>query len=673
MDTATKKIMTVNGREVEFNNEKNLLEVIRRIGIELPTFCYHSELSAYGACRLCLVEVEGRGIMASCSTAPENGMKIRTDSLQLRNMRRINIELLLANPKRECPSCTRSANCALQNLARRLGVDEIRFKQLTEFQPVDDSSPSITRDPNKCVLCGDCVRMCKEVQGIGAIDFAGRGSKAQVVPAFGKALSDVECVNCGQCAQVCPTGALTPKEYREEVWNAIHDPDKVVVASIAPAVRVGIGEYFGLPAGDNLAGKLVSALRLMGFDYVYDTTFSADMTILEEGEELLRRVKAGGPFPMFTSCCPGWVKFAETNFPTLLPNVSSCRSPQQMFGSIAKEALPSILNIPREKLVVVSIMPCTAKKYEAQLDKFKTNGVPDVDYVLTTGEVGRMINSFGIHFAELDADAFDMPLGFGTGAGVIFGTSGGVMEAALRYAAEKISGKTLQHLEFKSVRGQEKLKTADIKAGDLTLKIAVVNTLGEARRIADEAAQGKSPYHFIEVMACPGGCVAGGGQPIQSDRTCKVKRMDALYKTDKNMQFHNSQDNPVLQECYSKFLEGQPNSHKAHSLLHTGYESREDVFDARYSLQKGSADKKIQVAVCVTPADAAKAGKALEQLVAEAEKLGCVDRIDFDAAYTPASVLDRKDGELLIGNVPVDASDAAQVAAALKDALSRLG
>ena len=340
MDTA-KKILMINGREVEFDTEKNLLEVIRRIGIELPTFCYHSELSAYGACRLCLVEVDGRGIMASCSTAPEPGMKISTDSAQLREMRRINIELLLANHKRECPSCARSSNCALQNLARRLGVDEIRFKQLEKFEPIDNSSPSLTRDPNKCVLCGDCVRMCREVQGIGAIDFVGRGSKAKVAPAFGKGLASVECVNCGQCAMVCPTGALTPKQEREDVWKVIHDPNKIVIASIAPAVRVGIGEYFDLPAGDNLAGKLVTALRLMGFDYVYDTAFAADMTIFEEGEELLRRIKNGGPFPMFTSCCPGWVKFAETNFPSLNPNLSTCRSPQQMFGSIAKDSLPS--------------------------------------------------------------------------------------------------------------------------------------------------------------------------------------------------------------------------------------------------------------------------------------------------------------------------------------------
>ena len=670
----TKKTLTINGHEVEIGSEKNLLEMIRKIGIELPTFCYHSELSAYGACRLCLVEVEGRGIMASCSTAPEAGMKIRTDSKQLREMRKINIELLLANHKRECPSCIRSYSCTLQNLARRLGVEEIRYKQITEFEPIDESSPSLTRDPNKCVLCGDCVRMCKEVQGIGAIDFTHRGSHSKVAPAFEADLASVECINCGQCVQVCPTGALTPKQEREDVWKAIHDPNKVVVASIAPAVRVGIGEYFNMPAGENLAGKLVAALRLMGFDYVYDTTFAADMTIVEEAEEFLRRVEAGGPFPMFTSCCPGWVKYAETNFPELNKNLSTCRSPQQMFGSIAKEALPTSLNVPRENIVVVSIMPCTAKKFEAKLDKFKTNGVQDVDYVITTAEVGTMIHSFGIHFAELEAEAFDMPLGFGTGAGVIFGTSGGVMEAALRYAAEKINGKVAHAIEFPAVRGSERFKETEIKAGDKTLKIAVVNTLSEARKVASEAAAGKSPYHFIEVMACPGGCVCGGGQPITTERASKAKRMNGLYKTDKNMQFQKSQDNPTVIECYEKFLDGKPNSHKAHELLHTGYENRDSVFDARYLVQKGSAPKCVSLAVCVTPANDAehKAEKVLTDMITLADTLGVSAKVDIEAAFAPASAAGRKAGEVMIGTLKLDGADTEAVRKALTEELAKL-
>ncbi len=674
MENMKKKTLTINGHEVEIGSEKNLLEVIRRIGIEIPTFCYHSELSAYGACRLCLVEVEGRGIMASCSTAPEPGMKVHTDSKQLRAMRKINIELLLANHKRECPSCIRSYSCTLQNLARRLGVEEIRYKQVTEFQPIDESSPALTRDPNKCVLCGDCVRMCKEVQGIGAIDFTHRGSHSKVAPAFESNLGSVECINCGQCVQVCPTGALTPKQEREDVWRAIHDPNKIVVASIAPAVRVGIGEYFNLPPGENLAGKLVAALRLMGFDYVYDTTFAADMTIVEEAEEFLRRVQAGGPFPMFTSCCPGWVKYAETNFPELNANLSTCRSPQQMFGSIAKEALPKILNVPRENIVVVSIMPCTAKKFEAKLDKFKTNGIQDVDHVITTAEVGTMIHSFGIHFAELEAEAFDMPLGFGTGAGVIFGTSGGVMEAALRYAAEKINGKVPHAIEFPAVRGSERFKETEIQAGDKTLRIAVVNTLSEAKKIASEAAAGKSPYHFIEVMACPGGCVCGGGQPITNDRTSKAKRMNGLYKTDKNMQFQKSQDNPTVVECYEKFLDGRPNSHKAHELLHTAYENRDSVFDARYLVQKGSSPKCVSIAVCVTPANDEdhKAERVLNSMISLADALGVSSRVDIEAAYAPASAAGRKAGEVMIGTVKLDGADTEAVKRVLAEELAKL-
>lgn len=670
-DTTVKKTLLLNGREVVIENERNLLELIRKAGIELPTFCYHSELSVYGACRLCLVDVEGRGIMASCSTQPDAGMKVVTDSKQLREMRKINVELLLANHKRECPTCTRGSNCTLQDIARRLGVEEIRYKQLTKFEPIDHSSPSLTRDPNKCVLCGDCVRMCKEVQGIGAIDFLNRGSKAKVAPAFDAALGDVECVNCGQCAAVCPTGAITPKQDREDVWNAIHDKDKIVVAQVAPAVRVALGEYFNLRPGENVAGKLVTALRMMGFDYVFDTVFAADMTILEEAEEFLARVKNGGPFPMFTSCCPGWVKFAETNYPSLNKNLSTCRSPQQMFGSVAKEALPGMLNIPREKIVVVSIMPCTAKKYEAGLEKFKTNGIPDVDYVITTGEIGRMINSVGIHFSELESEAFDMPFGFGTGAGLIFGATGGVMEAALRYAAEKLSGKTLHSIEFKDVRGEAKTKTSKVKVGDVELNVAVVHTLGEARKIAEEAAAGKSPYHFIEVMACPGGCVCGGGQPIQSSARKKARRAEALYTTDKHMQFQKSQDNHLVTECYSKHLDGKIGCHKAHHLLHTEYENRNGMFDARYLVKKGTASKCVPVAVCITPGkdSAHKAENVLAQILRQVESMGVADRVDISAAYCPQSVTDRMAGEVIIGDVHVDGADSAKVAKCIEDAL----
>lgn len=581
MDNATdKKIMKVNGLDVEFTNERNVLEVIRKAGIEIPTFCYHSELSVYGACRLCLVEIENGGIQASCSIKPAPGMSIKTDSKQLRAIRKVNVELLIANHKRECPTCMRASSCVLQDLALRLGVDEIRYKQLTEFAPLDKNNPSLERDPNKCVLCGDCVRMCKEVQGIGAIDFTNRGAKSRVEPAFNRGIGEVECVNCGQCAAVCPTGAIVPKQSREDVWSAIHDEGKIVVAAVAPAVRVALGEYFGIPAGENVAGKMAAALRRIGFDYVFDVTFAADLTIFEEAEELVRRLtKQEGPLPMFTSCCPGWVKFAEINFPNLLPNLSTCRSPQGMFGSVMKTTLPNILNVPREKIVTVSIMPCTAKKFEAGLDKFKVEGVPETDYVLTTVEVGRMINSFGLKFNELDGEAFDNPYGFGTGAGVIFGATGGVMEAALRYAAEKVLGKVQHPLEFKETRGTDRLKTKTLKLGDVELNIAVVNTLSEARKIAKDVEAGKSPYHFIEVMACPGGCVCGGGQPIVTDPAKKLKRAAGLYATDKHMQFQKSQDNPKVASAYKEYLGGEVNSHTAHELLHTTYEDRSSTLD----------------------------------------------------------------------------------------------
>ena len=427
MSNEEKKTLTVDGIIVEIEGERNLLEIIRKVGIDLPTFCYHSDLSVYGACRLCLVDVKGRGIMASCSTAPEADMVIKTNTAEIRSMRKINLELLLANHDRECPSCSRSNNCTLQNLARQLGVEEVRFKKLEkeDMQPIDTSSPSLVRDPNKCVLCGDCVRVCDEVQGIGAIDFAHRGSKACVSPAFNKDLGAVECVNCGQCAAVCPTGALVPNQERDDVWALLADPNKYVVAAFAPAVRVGLGEYFGLEPGTDVTGRIVTALRMLGFDQVYDVTFAADMTIVEEANELLERVGNGGTLPMFTSCCPGWVKFTETYFPEMLPNLSSCKSPQQMFGSIAHKVLPSKLNVAPENLEVVSIMPCTAKKFEAKLDKFKTNDKQDISNVITTQELGRMIHASGIQFDELEPSSLDMPLGFYTGAGVIFGATGG--------------------------------------------------------------------------------------------------------------------------------------------------------------------------------------------------------------------------------------------------------
>ncbi|HHX39237.1 MAG TPA: 4Fe-4S binding protein, partial [Armatimonadetes bacterium] len=447
------EFLTIDGKEVRIEGERNLLEVIRKAGIDIPTFCYHSHLSVYGACRLCLVEVEGRGIVGSCSTPPEPGMKVKTTTQEIREIRKIAVELLLANHEKTCPTCSKSATCQLQEIARRLGVDEVRFKSTHEPVPVDRSSPSLVRDPNKCILCGDCVRVCHEIQGIGAIDFAHRGSSTAVLPAFGKDLKHVECVYCGQCASVCPTGALTVKSEIDAVWEALSDPKKKVVAQIAPAVRVAIGEHFGLAPGTVSMGQTVAALKAMGFDQVYDTSFAADLTVIEEANEFLARKEKGERLPIFTSCCPAWVKFAEQYYPSLLPHLSSCRSPQQMFGSIAREVLPEKLGVDNKDLVIVSIMPCTAKKFEAKQEKFIQDGIADVDHVLTTQELGRMIEAQGLRFSRLEPESLDMPFGFKTGAGVIFGTSGGVTEAVLRYAVEKVSGTRLEGVDFRAVRG----------------------------------------------------------------------------------------------------------------------------------------------------------------------------------------------------------------------------
>ncbi|UDQ96576.1 NADH-dependent [FeFe] hydrogenase, group A6 [Lentisphaerota bacterium WC36G] len=629
------KEIIVNGITVAFDNERNLLEVIRKAGIEIPTFCYHSELSIYGACRLCVVEVEGRGVMATCSTKPEPGMVIHTDTKQIRSIRKINIELLLANHDRECPSCVRSANCTLQDLARRLGVEEVRYKQLEEREEIDHSSPSLTRDPNKCVLCGDCVRVCDEVQGIGAIDFIGRGANAKVAPAFDQDLSSVECVNCGQCAAVCPTGAIIPKQDRNDVWDLLHDDSKIVVAQVAPAVRVGLGEHFGFEPGENTAGQLVNALKMMGFDYVFDTSFAADMTIFEEATEFLDRLGGSAPLPMFTSCCPAWVKFAEIYFPELLPNLSSCKSPQQMFGSVAKKVLPAKLNADKKDIVVVSIMPCTAKKYEATLDKFKHEDIPEVDKVLTTVEVGRMINSAGIKFDELDPEAFDMPLGFSTGAGVIFGATGGVMEAALRFAYEKVEGKTIKQLEFKEVRGLDAVKEATVNVGGTDLKVAVVYGLKKAKELAEKIRAGEADYHFVEVMACPGGCIAGAGQPITHDIEVRKERAKGLYTADKRMQLHKSQDNYMVQECYNECMGGEAGSHEAHHTLHTNYQNRCQIFDARVPVLKGDADKLLPIIVTICTKQENDPGQKLLALIVDYVKNNnLADKVEIEAAFT---------------------------------------
>ncbi len=666
--------ITINNIEVAIEGERNLLEVIRKAGIDLPTFCYHSELSIYGACRLCLVEVVGRGVTAACSTAPRAGMVIKTETAQLRNMRKINIELLLANHKRECPSCARSNNCNLQDIARRLGVSEIRYKQTEKTLPIDDSSDSIVRDPNKCVLCGDCVRVCSEVQSVGAIDFAFRGAKARVAPAFDKNLNEVECVNCGQCAAVCPTGAIVPKPDYDKVWAALNDPEKVVIAQIAPAVRVALGEYFGCKIGENVEGQMISALKLMGFDYVYDTCFSADMTIFEEATELLERIQNGGKLPMFTSCCPAWVKFAEIYYPELLPNLSSTRSPQQIFGAVARQTLPAKLGIKPENLVIVSIMPCVAKKFEAKLDKFKREGRPDVDHVISTVGLAQMIKSMGINMMQLPQESFDMPLGFSTGGGVIFGATGGVMEAALRYAVEKLEGKPLQKVDFKEVRGMDYLREATYNVAGKEVKVAVVHTLSAARKLIEKIKAGETDYQFVEVMSCPGGCIAGGGQPINTTPGFRQQRASGLYSADKTRRLQKSQDNFLVAQCYEESYGGKPGSHEAHEALHTRYQNRGQIFDARQNVLCGSAEKKLPICVTIcTQQKDCKGQQLLAGLVGFVKANGLAEMVDIDAAFSSRPQVEGTIG-ITIGNLILDMEEYSveTLGKAIKDGIAAL-
>ena len=633
MNKVTQPTLTIDGQTVAIEGERNLLELVRKANIDLPTFCYHSELSVYGACRLCLVQVEGRGIQGACSTPPEPGLKIQTTTPEIREIRKIAVELLLANHDQSCPTCSRSANCQLQSLALRLGVKKVRFKSVHTPVPLDESSPSLVRDPNKCVLCGDCVRMCAEIQGIGAIDFAHRGHEVSVQPAFGKQLGEVECVNCGQCASVCPTGALTVKSEVEQVWNLLADPKKTVIVQIAPAVRVGLGECFGLKPGEITTGRIVAALKHLGFDQIYDTSFAADLTVIEEGTEFLERKTNGGTLPMFTSCCPGWVKYAEQYFPELMPNLSTCRSPQAMFGSLVKAMLPDQLKVERKDLKVVAIMPCTAKKFEALRPEMGVNGDPDVDHVLTTQELAQMIQSAGIIFDSLQPESFDMPFGFYTGAGVIFGNSGGVMEAVLRYAAEKVTGKKLDNVEFEQVRGDSGLREATIEVNGTELKLAVVHGLRNARVVAEQVRAGKSHYDLIEVMACPGGCIGGAGQPVTTSTTARALRTKGLYHADKMLQLHKSQDNVFITECYAKFL-GEIGGEKAHHLLHTSYQSRRRIADETLSLTQAQGNDKTKVSVCLGTNCFLKGSQdVLNGVLRHCEQNGLEGRIDVRAGF----------------------------------------
>lgn len=645
----------VDGKRVELGNEKNLLEVIRKAGVDLPTFCYHSELSVYGACRMCLVELENGQIVASCSTPPQAGMRVKTMTPRVQHVRKMALELLLANHDRECTTCEKSGDCKLQELAQRFGIKHVRFGHRDQVSPIDDSSFAVVRDPNKCILCGDCVRMCAEVQSVGVLDFAYRGSKMLVSPAFGKRLADVDCVNCGQCAAVCPTGALVVKSQTQEAWNLLHDTDSVVIAQIAPAVRVALGEEFGLPAGEITLGKIVTALRRLGFAKVFDTSFTADLTVMEECSEFLERLKTGERLPLFTSCCPAWVKYAEQYYPDLLDNLSSCRSPQQMFGSLAKRFYAKELGISPDRMKVISIMPCTAKKFEAARPEFTVDGVPDVDLVLTTQELAQMIREAGLVFAELEDDSLDMPFGFTSGAGVIFGVTGGVAEAVLRSAYELVTKDELGPVNFEEVRGLSGLKAATVDVAGTEIRIAVVNGLSQARQVIAEMKSGRTQYDLIEVMACPTGCIGGGGQPVDRTGNAKQNRAKGLYRADKGQQLRRSTDNPLIQKVYEKWLD-HPNSYVAHEALHTKYNARRRIASKGIEFtQPKQSDEKLQVAVCVGTCCYTRGSyEVLQDLARRIDEAGLSAEVNLRATFcfencqSPANV---QIGQRLVSNV----------------------
>ncbi len=570
--------LTINNIKVNAEEGMTILDAAKSVGISIPTLCHLKDLDPTGACRICAVEVEGfRGLTPSCAYPVSEGLVVATDSPRVRRARKTIVELLVENHPQDCLICVRNKNCELQDLSEQYGVREHRYVGETKSHAIDISSASMERDPAKCILCGRCVRVCHEVQKVGAIDFTKRGFTSIVTTPYNKGLNVSDCILCGQCILVCPTAALREKSSVKEVANAIYDRKKYCIVQVAPAVRASLGEEYNMPLGTDVTGLLVTGLRRLGFKKVFDTNFAADLTIMEEATELIHRVQNGGSLPMFTSCCPGWVKYVEMNRPEVLDHVSTCKSPHEMEGAVLKTYYAKKMGIDPGDIYVVSIMPCTVKKYESNRAELSEQSMPDVDAVLTTRELVRFFKIAGIDFNDLPESEFDNPLGESTGAAAIFGTSGGVMEAALRTAFFKMTGTDIEHVEFEEVRGMAGVKEATIKIGDLDVNVAVVNGIGNVDPILDQVQNGTSKHHFIEVMACPGGCINGGGQPIHQKPEKVMKRIKVLYKIDENAKTRRSHENESVKTLYTEFF-GEPNSHKAHEILHTEYFDKKKMF-----------------------------------------------------------------------------------------------